>query len=415
VAAGREVIRWAIRLVAIASITLYIALIVVDTVRGWPLGPYSVVAVLLNMSIALVYVSIGWLISERRPGNPIGPMLLAIGVVYALAGPVDLYLSLPEVARIHENVLDRLQDPGRFATTEALGSAAVLFLAIVEFPITVLGLLALILFPDGRPPSRWRWVVPSAVLLLLSGVIGVSLEVQPPFGAYPSFASPLGIEGFPGARIASLSRQAIAALQLAVVFVLIGRWRRGDAADRAQVKWVAVAVIVFAASQLLNLVNQDRPYDWQTVLMGLAVNAAFMGVAIAIAIAILRYRLYAIDRIVSRGISYGVVTAVLGATFVGIVLALQAVLAPFTKEQTIAVAASTLAVFALFQPLRRRVQAAVDRRFDRTRYDADLTVRTFADRLRGDLDLGTVSAEIVGTASAAVRPRSAGVWLRGAK
>ncbi len=404
--------RRAIRLVAVASILLYVGLVVVDTVRGWPLGPYSVVAVLLNMSIAMVYLGIGWLISERRAGNPIGPMLFGIGVLYAWAGPVDLYLSLPDVARIHENVLDRLQAPDRFATTEALGSAAVMFLAIIEFPIITLSLTALILFPDGRSPRRWRWVVPGAALLLIIGVVGVTFEARPLLGAYPSFASPLGIDGFPGARIASFSRQAIATLQLVVVFVLIGRWRQGDLATRAQVKWVAVAVIALAAAQLLNLINEGRPYDWQTVLMGLAVNVAFMGVAFAIGIAILRYRLYAIDRIVSRGIAYGAVTAILGAVFVAAALTLGTALGTQGDSETIQIAGATLLVSALFGRVRARVQAVVDRRFDRFHFDATRTIDALTARLRDDVDLASLESDVLSVVQETFHPDRTTVWLR---
>lgn len=130
-------------------------------------------------------------------------------------------------------------------------------------------------------------------------------------------------------------------------------------------------------------------------------------------IAVLRYRLYEINRIISRTLSYAVLTGILALVFSAVVLLLQPLLTPITGGQTIAVATSTLAVFALFQPALHRVRETVDRRFDRARYDADVTVRTFAARLRGDLDLGTVRTEIIGTATSAVRPTKTAVWLRG--
>ena len=136
---------------------------------------------------------------------------------------------------------------------------------------------------------------------------------------------------------------------------------------------------------------------------------------IAIGIAVLRYRLYDIDRIISRTLSYAVVTGILVLVFAGIILMLQTVLTPITGGQTIAVAASTLAVFALFQPVLRRVRHSVDRRFDRARYDGERTIAAFADRLRADVDLVTVSDEISRTADAAVRPARIAVWLRGAR
>jgi hypothetical protein len=136
-------------------------------------------------------------------------------------------------------------------------------------------------------------------------------------------------------------------------------------------------------------------------------------IPISIGIAVLRYRLYDIDRLISRTLAYGLVTAVLVAVLAAGNLALQTVLAGITQAGTVAVAASTLAAFALFQPLRRRVQSAVDRRFDRARIDADRTVSAFAERLRGELDLASVTGDLRATALEAVRPLAAAVWLRG--
>jgi hypothetical protein len=134
---------------------------------------------------------------------------------------------------------------------------------------------------------------------------------------------------------------------------------------------------------------------------------------VAIGIAILRHRLYDIDRVISRTLGYAVISGVLTIVFVGVILILTSVLARFTEGQTIAVAASTLAVFALFQPVRRSVQRTVDRRFDRAGFDADQTVRALSGRLRNDIDLTTVTGDVVDAAVVAVHPASASVWLRG--
>ena len=137
----------------------------------------------------------------------------------------------------------------------------------------------------------------------------------------------------------------------------------------------------------------------------------YSSVPAAIAVAVLRYRLYEIDRIISRTVSWAFVTGILVVTFVALVVGLQAALDGITQGQTLAVAASTLVAFALFQPVRRRVQRAVDRRFDRARYDAEHTAAMFAERLRDEIDLETLTAELRATAAAAVRPREATVWL----
>jgi hypothetical protein len=128
---------------------------------------------------------------------------------------------------------------------------------------------------------------------------------------------------------------------------------------------------------------------------------------------VLRYRLYEIDRVISRSVSWGIVTGILVLTFAGLVIGLQALLDGFTQRETLAVAASTLVAFALFQPVRRRVQRSVDRRFDRARYDAERTAQGFASRLRAEVDLDTLARELEATASQAVRPTRAAIWLAG--
>jgi hypothetical protein len=178
------------------------------------------------------------------------------------------------------------------------------------------------------------------------------------------------------------------------------------------VKWFALAIAVsvggLAFAAVGAAISRNPPEA------GLAIFG-FAGALIPLAIgtAVMRYRLYDIDRILSRTIGYAIVTGTLGVVFAALLLSLTGIMTAVAGGETVAVAASTLVAFALFQPVRRRVQRAVDQRFDRSRYDADLTVRTFAARLSGDLDLGTVRAEVVATATSAVRPAAAGVWLRG--
>jgi len=160
------------------------------------------------------------------------------------------------------------------------------------------------------------------------------------------------------------------------------------------------------------IVAQLVPAAGESGVVWLGAVVAFPCVPIAVGIAVLRYRLYEIDRIVSRTISYAAVTAVLVAVFVGAILLFQAVLAPVTGENTVAVAASTLVVAALFQPLRRRIQGVVDHRFNRARYDAQRTAEAFADRLRDQVDMDPLRADLVATVDASLRPTLAGIWLR---
>jgi hypothetical protein len=195
---------------------------------------------------------------------------------------------------------------------------------------------------------------------------------------------------------------------------LVVRVRRAVGTERQQLRWIAAsfavlmaAVVSGVALSLLVPGAGDGP-AWFPAIFALPT------VPIAIGIAVLRYRLYEIDRIISRTIAWAVVTGVLGAVFVGVVIALQAALSEVTQGQTLAVAASTLVACALFQPVRGRVQSAVDRRFDRARYDGRRTVDAFAEHLRDEVDLARLSGAVLVTADEAVRPAAAGLWLRGA-
>ena len=177
---------------------------------------------------------------------------------------------------------------------------------------------------------------------------------------------------------------------------------------RQQLKWPVLAVVLFGAVYGGSTVYPSLVGDG-SILFGVSLA----GIPISVAIAVLRYRLYAIDHIISRTVSWAVITAILVGVFVAGVLGLQAALAGIMQQApTIAVAASTLAACALFQPIRGRVQRAVDRRFDRARYDSQRTVDAFANRLRSNVDLMSLEASLESTAADAVRPTSAWVWLR---
>ena len=202
----------------------------------------------------------------------------------------------------------------------------------------------------------------------------------------------------------------LAALVIAVG-TLIVRFRRTRGPEREQYKWLlaalaaTLAAVIFAFAVIV-LVDANGTWMWWPAVL------AYPTIPAAIGIAIRRYHLYDIDRIVSRSVSYLAVTGLLAAVFGGLVVALQALLSGITQGGTLAVAASTLAAFALFQPLRRRVQLVVDRRFDRARVDAQTTVDAFAEHLRDELDLATLHDSLVATTGAAMRPTSTSLWLR---
>jgi hypothetical protein len=374
-------------------------------------GAGAVVAMIAENAIVIYvpYATVGAILVIKRAGNGIGWLLTAIAWVFALG-------FLPVRATVEE--LQTLTAPPivlavawfRWSTLP-LAFALVASLAVV--------------FPTGRLPlGRWRW--PTLLILLAMAAIALAGLLWPvlqgrPEGADSAILMPnpllvllLGrLDGGPGSVPDSAGPVTFALLIVSFVS-LLARYVRSDGIERLQLRWLvtglaAVALAVPVGYLLFALFG--------SVIEGLAwlpAIIAFTLPPIAIGVAVLRYRLYEIDRIISRTIGWAVVTGVLISVFAVAVVALQTVLARFTEGQTLAVAASTLAAFALFQPVRRRVQSAVDRRFDRARYDGQRTATAFADRLRDQVDLDGVEADIAGTVESALRPSSTGVWIRGA-
>jgi hypothetical protein len=348
--------------------------------------------------LAFLTATVGLILLLRVPGNRVGSLmyvggpLLASGIAgwgltvlfEASGGPADARAGLA-----------------------ALWSGLVMPVAIfVAF--TAVG----IYFPDGHLPSQ-RLRVPFAVLIVgfMASSVLYAIAPWPSEGGFP--VNPLAVPGVPVAvweltfGLSSLSLLASFGLAASAAVV---RWRRSRGTERAQMKWfvfsLAVALVMF-------------PLSWLTDLGGDVVDLASVAsmalVPIAIGIAILRYRLYDIDRLISRTLSWAVITGILLAVFAGAVVMLQAILAGLTQGQTLAVAASTLLAFALTQPLRRRVQAAVDRRFDRARYDGNRAAAAFAERLRGKVELGAIEGDLATTAAEALSPASCALWVRGSR
>ncbi len=188
------------------------------------------------------------------------------------------------------------------------------------------------------------------------------------------------------------------------------RWRRGSRAERSQLKWLFAALVV-AAILFPHTFGAASLDEAPNILAVLSVGSALL-IPVAIGIAILRYRLFEIDRLISRTIGWAIVTGLVGTAFALGLVALQAVLGGFTQGQTLAVAACTLAAFALFQPVRRRVQSAVDRRFDWSRYDAQRTVDAFGQRLRDETNMEKVTSDLSRTAGSTLAPSSLMIWIR---
>ena len=268
-----------------------------------------------------------------------------------------------------------------------------------------------LLFPDGRFLSpRWRWVAVLSAVLVLIAELRV-LVGQPELASDPGLRNPFYIEGLDPLFNLSNTVETLAALSLFALAIssLVLRYRRTDDIGRHQIRWLAavsaVAVVAFGCAFF-------APPDVAPLFGGFGV-LALNAIPLAIGIAVVRYRLYDIDRLISRGISYGLVTVVLLATYVAVVLILQGPLGDMFGTQTVTVAISTLVIAGLFQPVRSRIQRAVDRRFDRARVDTERTAAAFSDRLREQVDIDAVVGDLAATASGAVRPAQIDVWLRG--
>jgi hypothetical protein len=278
--------------------------------------------------------------------------------------------------------------------------------------IVLLMIVLPVVFPTGRPlTTRWRGVLWLAAGAFVLTSASTALTPGPITEAFVEFSNPIGIEDGPIQRVLRSSAPPVLFLSIAAaVASLIVRFRRARGVERQQMKWLVYALFVlamtFGASATLFLGGQP------SALAEIAAALAVLLIPLAVAIAILRYRLYDVDLLIKRTVVYGVTTAAIAATFYLGIVALQGMLRPLTSSSELAVAASTLVSFALFQPIRRRVQNAVDRRFDRSRYDASRTLDSFAERLRDEVDLDALSADLVAAVNRTMAPSHASVWLR---
>jgi hypothetical protein len=345
--------------------------------------------------LTVVFASVGAIVASRKPSNPIGWILSAVGVESAVQGFGYAY-ALNGILGPHA--------PWPGAVLGAWLNAWLWFPAIL-----LVSALVFQLFPSGRFLSpRWRrtaWgtvvvmTVASAGLALTPGPLENFGNVRNPFAVQSPAVTAVGNVGF----IASNIFIVIGAAALVV------RYRRAGTVEREQIKWLAyagaVAAVVLPIGDLIGDPNRSKYVD--VLIIG-----AILFIPISIGIAVLRYRLYDIDRIISRTVSYAIVTGLLVGAYIGLVISFDEATRTITGRSDIAVAASTLIVAALFIPLRRRVQAVVDRRFNRHRYDAVRTIDAFTSRLRDQVDIGTLTEDIQAVVTETMAPANVWVWLR---
>lgn len=344
---------------------------------------------------------VGWIIATRRPKNPLGWILLAFATESAVASVAQQYAVYGHA--------------GRWALARPDVAAVVASMADVADPVLLTLLLAM--FPDGQFKSRrWRLLLVSLALVAVTGAVG---RVIGPDGfdfiaglSHPFVSN--GLAGQVGRVCRGISDGLVFPTFLMGAASLLLRWRgsRGDV--RQQLKWLAAACVfmmaIGASSALFPLLGVDEAIVGEVsfVIFTLGVLAF----PVSIGIAVMKYRLYDIDRIVNRAVVYSIVTALLAGAYAGAVVVLQTILAPLTNGSSFAIAGSTLTAAALAGPLRNRIQEQVNRRFYRKSYDAGLTVERFAARLRSETDLETLTSDLVSVVQSTVEPASVTLWLR---
>jgi hypothetical protein len=340
----------------------------------------------LYATLPLVLGVVGTLIASRHPGNLIGWLLCGLALWGAVA----------ELGQAYGYVAAERGLPGGVA-----GEWLISWSWIVDVTAWV---VVVLLFPDGRLPGRrWRpaiWVSLAGAGLLF---VGQALDADQAMD-YSSGRNPLGLDSPLVAAAEPVGIALLTAGLVAAVAAAVLRYRRAGGVQRQQLKWFASAGLVLALVMPL-----AAAFWYRSVLVQVLAGLAFNAMPLAIGAAILRYRLYDIDRIVSRTLAYGLLTLVLGLGYAAVVLGLGRLL---PQGSSLAVAAATLTVAALFQPVRRRIQAGVDRRFNRRRYDAARTIQAFSGRLREEVDLDTLHRELLAVVDQTVQPTQASLWLR---
>lgn len=392
----RAALTWAVSIGGLGAV----ALVVLLTAAGILAidSEDSTFVLILYFAMSASFSLSGAVLRTRVPDNRVGLILWSAGLgltvlVVAHALGVQLYLA-------------------RGDSLVAAG-AVLLSRAAIQFVFCLVMAILPLCYPTGRPPSRrWRPLLWYATAILVFSIIK-ELGTPGPLDALYPVPNPLALDTSDETdkwnAIETLDFLLLLTVIPACVLSLVTRYRHGGTIERQQLKWFGLVAGVMAVLFIIAILAPNEAAAntaWGLAILTLPI------LPIAIGVAVLRYRLYEIDRIVSRSISWTLLTGLLVVVFVAGVVGLQALLTGFTNGETIAVAASTLVAFALFQPLRRRIQRAVDRRFDRGRYSGEQLSAAFAGRLRDEVALDAVAKDLQATVDHAVRPAVQALWLR---
>ena len=357
---------------------------------------------LVNTVIAIGFSTVGAVITPRLPRqNPVGWLFCTIGLV----GGVRLFVA--EYA-----IVTLLAEPGSLPSTLPGGETLAWISSWVWVLHVGLFVFLALLFPDGRAPSsRWRPLVWGIGVVLVAGTVSVALWPETARG-FDLLNHPLGTEV--ATDVINPVETIVYALGLIAAASLLARLRGSKGVERQQVKWFTYAVAMLAISATLAyVVSESMGVVWLEWVSSVLVIASVLGLPVAVSIAILRYHLYNIDLIINRTLVYGPLTVVLAVLYFGSIVVLQLLFRALSGEGSqLVVVASTLAIAALFNPLRRRIQGFIDRSFYRRKYDAVKTLGAFSAKLRDETDLDALSDDLVGVVRETMQPAHVSLWLR---
>ena len=363
-----------------------------DRPIGGETGDSSVAVDLLTF---VPFSVVGAIIASRHPRNTIGWLFCSVSVAMGLNSFAGDYAEFWLASGFGTSTLGET----------AAWFSSWLWVLLVFVPASFL----LLLFPDGRLPSpRWHPVAWGVALGTAGSVVGYALRAGP-LGDFPQIANPYGVDSPAVGMVGAAGSIVAAGCMVAAAVSLVVRLRRAGSEQRQQIKWLAYGGALVVCGVLVG----GLAIPWNVPVSIVIMSLSVLGLPVFTGIAILRHRLYDIDLLINRTLVYASLTASLALVYLAGVIGLQAALRNLTgQESTLAIVASTLAIAALFGPLRRRVQALVDRRFYRRKYDAAKTLEGFSAKLRDETDLDALNDELARVVSATMQPAHAGLWLR---